>query len=176
VLTSGSYARGFVRQADDYGDIELVGLRTPSGVFGGSSRSWNTREAFDEFVGAMIEDLRAAMPVDDVYLALHGARAVRDVPRPEAEIARRFWRVREDLAIGGYPVPEEAARQVAEAIRAGATPIAVGDHPRHSSEPPTWRRSRMKTRTSRTSTPTGLRRDAEERRTGYRAANASPRS
>ena len=29
------------------------------------------------------------MPVDGVYLALHGAMAVRDVPRPEAEIARR---------------------------------------------------------------------------------------
>lgn len=273
VLGSGSYVRGFVRQADDYGDIEMAGLRSPSGVFGGSSRSWNTREAFDEFVDAMIEDLRSAMPVDGVYLALHGAMAVRDVPRPEAEIARRFrevvgpdvpiagtfdlhgnedqeflqhadfafvtkryphydaalqggraaralhrvmngtytpttatrkpgvitatvlqwtgqspsmdimerarrweareadafvsvfygypwsdvpdvgatvhvmtngdqeladriaddmndfiWRVREDFAIGGYPVPEEAARQVADAIRDGATPVAVGDH------------------------------------------------
>jgi microcystin degradation protein MlrC/peroxiredoxin len=36
----------------------------------------------------MLEDLRAAMPVDGVYLSLHGAMAVRDVPRPEAEIAR----------------------------------------------------------------------------------------
>jgi microcystin degradation protein MlrC len=273
VLESGSYVRGFVQQAEDYGDIELVGLRSPSGVFGGSSRSWNAKEAFDEFVDAMIEDVQAAMPVDGVYLALHGAMAVRDVPRPEAEIARRFrevvgpdvpiagtfdlhgnedgaflehadfafvtkryphydaavqggraaralhrvmkgtytpttatrkpgvitatvlqwtgqspsmdimerarrweareedafvsvfygypwsdvpdvgatvhvmtngdqeladriaedmndfiWRVREDFAIGGYPVPDEAARQVAEAIRAGATPVAVGDH------------------------------------------------
>ena len=33
------------------------------------------------------------MPVDGVYLALHGAMAVRDVPRPEAEIARRFREV-----------------------------------------------------------------------------------
>jgi microcystin degradation protein MlrC len=273
VLESGSYVRGFVQQAEDYGDIELVGLRSPSGVFGGSSRSWNAKEAFDEFVDAMIEDLRAAMPVDGVYLALHGAMAVRDVPRPEAEIARRFrevvgpdvpiagtfdlhgnedeeflehadfafvtkryphydaalqggraaralhrvmngtytpatatrkpgvitatvlqwtgqspsmdimerarrweareedafvsvfygypwsdvpdvgatvhvmtngdqeladqiaddmnefiWRVREDFALGGYPVPDEAARRVADAIRGGATPVAVGDH------------------------------------------------
>ena len=93
VLSSGSYVRGFVSQAEDYGDIELVGLRSPSGVFGGSSRSWNTREAFDGFLDAMIEDLEAAMPVDGVYLALHGAMAVRDVPRPEAEIARRFREV-----------------------------------------------------------------------------------
>ena len=41
----------------------------------------------------MIRELEAAMPVDGVYLALHGAMAVRDVPRPEAEIARRFREV-----------------------------------------------------------------------------------
>ncbi|MEM7414961.1 MAG: M81 family metallopeptidase [Gemmatimonadota bacterium] len=273
VLSSGAYVRGFVQQATDYGDIELVGLRSPGGVFGGSSRSWNTKEAFDGFVDEMLEDLRAAMPVDGVYLALHGAMAVRDVPRPEAEIARRFrevvgpdvpiagsfdlhgnedeeflehadfafvtkryphydaalqgarsaralhrvmsgtyapttatrkpgiitatvhqwtgqspsmdimerarrweareddvfvsvfygypwsdvpdvgatihvmtngdqeladriaddmndffWRVREDFAVGGYPVPDEAARQVEAAVRAGETPVAVGDH------------------------------------------------
>lgn len=93
VLRSGSYVRGFTRQAEDYGGMELIGLRSPDGVFGGSSRSWNSKEAFDGFVDDMIEDLRAAMPVDGVYLALHGAMAVRDVPRPEAEIARRFREV-----------------------------------------------------------------------------------
>ena len=31
--------------------------------------------------------------MDAVYLALHGAMAVRDVPRPEAEVARRFREV-----------------------------------------------------------------------------------
>jgi microcystin degradation protein MlrC len=41
----------------------------------------------------MIQDLEAALPVDGVYLALHGAMAVRNVPRPEAEIARRFREV-----------------------------------------------------------------------------------
>jgi len=273
VLGSGSYVSGFVAQARDYGDIELIGLRSPSGVFGGSSRSWNTRDAFEGFLDTMIEDLRAAMPVDGVYLALHGAMAVRDVPRPEAEIARRFrevvgpdvpiagtfdlhgnedeeflryadfafvtkryphydaavqggraaravhrvmkgtympttatrkpgvitatvlqwtgqspsmdimerarrwesreddafvsvfygypwsdvpdvgatvhvmtngdqvladriaddmndfiWRVREDFAVGGYPLPEDAARQVQAAIRSGEIPVAVGDH------------------------------------------------
>ncbi len=93
VLSSGGYVRGFVAQAEDYGDIELIGLRSPTGVFGGSSRSWNTQEAFDGFVNAMLEDLEAVMPVDGVYLALHGAMAVRDIPRPEAEIARRFREV-----------------------------------------------------------------------------------
>ena len=32
------------------------------------------------------------MPVNGVYLALHGAMAVRDIPRPEAEIAKRIKR------------------------------------------------------------------------------------
>jgi microcystin degradation protein MlrC len=93
VLTSDSYIRGFVRQALDYGDMELIGLTSPHGVYGGSSRSWNTRATFEHFLDRMIEELRSAMPVDGVYLALHGAMAVRDVPRPEAEIARRVREV-----------------------------------------------------------------------------------
>ena len=90
LLASGSYIRGFAKQAREFGDVELVPLTSPVGVFGGSSRSWNTKETFDHFVDQMIAELEARMPVDAVYLALHGAMAVRDVPRPEAEIARRF--------------------------------------------------------------------------------------
>lgn len=93
LLGSGSYVRGFTRQAEDYGDMELVPLTSPDGVFGGSSRRWNAEETFEEFLDRMIEELEAAMPVDGVYLALHGAMAVRSVPRPEAEIARRFREV-----------------------------------------------------------------------------------
>lgn len=93
LLRSDGYIRGFVRQAEDYGDMELVGLTSPDDVFGGSSRSWNTEETFNHFLDAMLQELRAQMPVDGVYLALHGAMGVRDVPRPEAEIARRFREV-----------------------------------------------------------------------------------
>ncbi len=93
LLRSDGYIRGFVRQADDYGDMELLGLTSPDEVFGGSSRAWSTRATFDHFLDAMIEELKASMPVDGVYLALHGAMGVRDVPRPEAEIARRFREV-----------------------------------------------------------------------------------
>ncbi len=273
LLRSGGYIGGFVQMARDYGDMELVGLSSPMGVFGGSSRSWNTEETFEHFLGLILDDLRVAMPVDGVFLALHGAMAVRDVPRPEAEIARRvreivgpdvpiaasfdlhgnedeeflrhanfafttkryphydaalqgaraaralhrtmkgdytpttatrrpgivtatvlqwtgaspsmdimerarrweartpdafvsvfygypwsdvpdvgatihvmtngnqaladqiaddmneyMWRVREDFALGDYPLPDEAARQVADALARGATPVAVGDH------------------------------------------------
>jgi len=93
LLTSGSYVRGFTTRARELGDMELIPLSSPVGVFGGSSRSWNTKETFDHFLDTMIEELNAAMPVDGVYLALHGAMAVRDVPRPEAEMARRFREV-----------------------------------------------------------------------------------
>lgn len=93
LLRAGGYVRGFAKMAQDYGDMELVGLTSPVGVFGGSSRSWNTEQTFNHFLDLMIQDLEAAMPVDGVYLSLHGAMAVRDVPRPEAEIARRFREV-----------------------------------------------------------------------------------
>ncbi len=89
----GGYVSGFVTQAREYLDMELIGLESPRGVWGGSSRSWNTEETFDHFVDRMLDDLREAMPVDGVFLALHGAMAVRNVPRPEAEMARRFREV-----------------------------------------------------------------------------------
>ncbi len=89
LLRAGSYIRGFVKRSEDHGDIELIGVRSPMSVFGGSSRSWNSEESFDHFMGMIEEDLKKNMPLDGVYLALHGAMAVRNVPRPEAEIAKR---------------------------------------------------------------------------------------
>jgi microcystin degradation protein MlrC len=89
----GSYIRGFRDRAQEYGDLELVGLTSPAGVYGGSSRPWITERAFNHFLDSMVTDLRQQMPVDGVYLSLHGAMAVRNVPRPEAEIARRFREV-----------------------------------------------------------------------------------
>ncbi|HIF24326.1 MAG TPA: hypothetical protein EYQ27_21055 [Gemmatimonadetes bacterium] len=94
VLTEGGgYIDGFVEQAEDYADMELIGLTSPDNLFGGSSRSWSTQESFEVFLSGMLADLEEALPVDGVYLALHGALAVRGVPRPEAEIARRFREV-----------------------------------------------------------------------------------
>ncbi|UCC83111.1 MAG: M81 family metallopeptidase [Gemmatimonadota bacterium] len=89
VLESSDYIEGFVKMAEEYGDMELLGITSPYEVFGGSSRSWNSEASFDHFMGLILDDLRAKMPVDGVHLALHGAMAVRNVPRPEAEIARR---------------------------------------------------------------------------------------
>ncbi len=93
LLDADGYIRGFVARAHEYGDVELIGLESPANVFGGSSASWNTEAAFDHFMNLILTDLRASMPVDGVYLALHGAMAVRNIPRPEAEIARRVREV-----------------------------------------------------------------------------------
>ena len=89
VLDADSYVRGFVARAREYGDVEPVGITSPHEVFGGSSRSWSTRDTYEHFMTLILDDLRGRLPVDGVYLALHGAMAVRDVPRPEADIARR---------------------------------------------------------------------------------------
>lgn len=89
VLEGGSYMGGFVHKAQEYPDMELVGLTSPSGIFGGSSRRWHSEESFEHWMDIMRADLEAAMPVDGVFLRLHGAAAVRNVPRPEADIARR---------------------------------------------------------------------------------------
>lgn len=89
VLEANAYVRGFTERAREY-DVQLVGLTSPRGVFGGSSRAWSTRETFEHFMDRILDDIRENGPFDGVYLALHGAFAVRDIPRPEAEIARRI--------------------------------------------------------------------------------------
>ena len=42
-----------------------------------TSASWSTQATFEHFMENMLDDLREAMPVDGVYLALHGAMAAR---------------------------------------------------------------------------------------------------
>jgi microcystin degradation protein MlrC len=95
VLSATPYTRGFAKVIQDFwpDDIELIGLTSPIEPHGGSSHSWNTKEVFDHSMDRMIADLRGSLPVDGVYLALHGAMAVRDIARPEAEMARRIREV-----------------------------------------------------------------------------------
>jgi microcystin degradation protein MlrC len=93
---------GFVHAAREYPDVQVIGINSPDGVYGGSSRSWESRESFEHFMTIITDDLKANMPVDGVYLALHGAMAVRGVPRPESEIARRVRQiVGPDIPIAG---------------------------------------------------------------------------
>jgi microcystin degradation protein MlrC len=62
-----------------------LGLRRASG--------WVTTEAYETLVGRILAGLLTEGPFDGVYLCLHGATAVRGVPRPEAELARRVREV-----------------------------------------------------------------------------------
>ncbi|MDB5369799.1 MAG: hypothetical protein JWP20_1357 [Roseomonas sp.] len=92
-----SYVGGFVKVAREFPDVELVGIESPLDSKRGTGSGWITNEAFETFVGRMVEELREQGPFDGAYLSLHGAMGVRGVPRPEAEIARR---VREAIGPG----------------------------------------------------------------------------
>jgi microcystin degradation protein MlrC len=59
----------------------------------GTGSGWITRDAYETFVGTMITRLKAAPSFAGVYLCLHGAMAVRGIPRPEADLARRVREV-----------------------------------------------------------------------------------
>jgi len=80
---------GFVKMAREFDGVELVGIESPLWPKTYMGSGWVTEEAFETLVGKMIAELKAAGPFDGVYLCLHGAMAVRGVPRPEAELARR---------------------------------------------------------------------------------------
>jgi microcystin degradation protein MlrC len=84
-----SYMGGFVKMAREFDGVELVGIESPLWPKTGTASGWITQEAYETFVGKMIAELEAQGPFDGVYLCLHGAMGVRDVMRPEAELARR---------------------------------------------------------------------------------------
>jgi microcystin degradation protein MlrC len=83
------YIGGFVKVAREHANVELVGIESPLGSKKGSGSGWITKEAFNHFVDKMVAELKAQGPFDGAYLSLHGAMGVRDVAKPEAEIARR---------------------------------------------------------------------------------------
>ena len=84
-----SYMGGFVKMAREFEGVELVGIESPLWPKTGIGSGWVTAEAFETFVGKMIAEIKAEAAFDGVYLCVHGAMAVRGVPRPEAELARR---------------------------------------------------------------------------------------
>ncbi len=86
---SRGYIGGFAQFAREMGCVELVGIESPLSPKTGTGSGWITRDAFEHFVGNMLADLKARGPFDGVYMALHGAMAVRGIPRPEAELAAR---------------------------------------------------------------------------------------
>jgi microcystin degradation protein MlrC len=93
------YMGGFVKVAREHANVELAGIESPLGSKKGSGSGWITKQAYEHFTERMIADLKAQGPFDGAYLSLHGAMGVRDVAKPEAELARR---VREVIGPKGY--------------------------------------------------------------------------
>src|SRR6201991_989919 len=87
------YIGGFVKVAREYANVELVGIESPLGSKKGSGSGWITKEAFQHFLDKMIADLKAQGKFDGAYLSLHGAMGVRDVAKPEAELAKMVRQV-----------------------------------------------------------------------------------
>jgi len=96
------YLTGYKEAAEGQEDVELVGiLRTGWPKLTGYG-SWITTEAFDVITGRIVSRLEEQVNgegVDGVLLALHGAMAVTNVPRPEAEIVRRVRKTVGDVPI-----------------------------------------------------------------------------
>ena len=86
---SKSYMGGFVKMAREFACVELVGIESPLWPKTYTGSGWVTQDAYETFVGKMIAEIKADQPFNGIYLCLHGAMAVRGVPRPEAELARR---------------------------------------------------------------------------------------
>jgi len=84
-----SYMGGFVKMAREFDGVELIGIESPLWPKTSIGSGWVTRDAYETFVGRMIAEISASEPFKGIYLCLHGAMAVRGVPRPEAELARR---------------------------------------------------------------------------------------
>ncbi|MGU3468724.1 M81 family metallopeptidase [Methylobacterium sp. C33D] len=142
------YMGGFVQVAREYGGIDLVGLASPLWPRTGIGSGWVTREAFEHFLGAMLAELRAEAPVDGVYLALHGAMAVRGVPRPEAEIARRV----RSVVGAGIPIAatfDPHGNEDAEFLRHADMAFAVKYFPHYDMHLQGQRAARMLVRTIR---------------------------
>lgn len=67
-------------------DVETVPLESALAVPNGPM----TRECWDELTGSLLDRIQRALPLDGIYLALHGSMQVEGVTgAPEAELIRR---------------------------------------------------------------------------------------
>jgi len=77
-------AAGFIEAATPYGH-QLI----PSVWCAASPSAAVTREAYERIVGMILEDIAAALPVDAVYLDLHGAMVAEHADDGEGELLQR---------------------------------------------------------------------------------------
>lgn len=79
---------GFVEEAEAKG-WELI----PTVACGASPSAHVTKDAFERIVTEMVDGIKAAMPLDAVYLDLHGAMVTEHLDDGEGEIAARVRNV-----------------------------------------------------------------------------------
>ena len=89
-----NYVCGFITGLERHGASMVGSVGAGTGVFG-----WVTGDAFDKYANALADGFRDAGKLDGVLLALHGGMAVREYPKPEAEIVRRVRAVVGDIPI-----------------------------------------------------------------------------
>ena len=75
---------GFIAGAEEY-DFELAPLFSANATPGGAL----TSEAYETLVGELLDSIRAAMPLDGLLLALHGAMVAEEFPQADGETVRR---------------------------------------------------------------------------------------
>lgn len=93
-----TYINGFMEVAQAETDVDLIPIIL-AGPSPGGFTTWFETEAFDKYADEIVAGIKAALPLDGVLLALHGAMAVTNVPKPEAELARRVRAVVGDIPI-----------------------------------------------------------------------------
>ncbi|MBE0633943.1 M81 family metallopeptidase, partial [Candidatus Bathyarchaeota archaeon] len=94
-----TYITGFKEAFENQEDFELVGILDAGWPKTTGYGSWVSTEAFDVITGRITSRLGELQRLDGVYLSLHGAMAVTNVPRPEAEVVRRVRKVVGDVPI-----------------------------------------------------------------------------
>ncbi|UCH37854.1 MAG: M81 family metallopeptidase [Candidatus Bathyarchaeota archaeon] len=94
-----SYITGYKETAEKEPDVQLIGIVRADNPVTIGWGSWLTGNAFDNIVDRIIIELKKVQYLDGVLLSMHGAMAVKGVPRPEAEIARRVRKI-----VGNIPI------------------------------------------------------------------------
>ncbi len=97
--TDRGFIGGFKTMIKELGNAKLIGMTSPNYPGGDETGGWVTRKAFDKYTNLIIRDLKAAEPLDGVYLSLHGGMAVSGIPKAEAEIVRRIRKI-----VGEIPI------------------------------------------------------------------------
>ncbi len=94
-----TYITGYKEAAEEFEDVELVGILETTRPATVGMGSWLTTQAFDVISDRICDRISKVREIDGVLLSLHGAMAVIGIPRPEAELCRRVRKI-----VGSKPI------------------------------------------------------------------------